>query len=84
MTKVQLTIIERLADDYAYRAEPTKSQIHDVEQVRAMIGVLAVDLVRLCPPCRELNHALNRLDEAVQWAREAIERHGHGGRTETL
>ncbi len=84
MTKAQLTIIERLADDHAYRAEPTKAQIHDVEQVRAMIGAVAVDLVRLCPPSRELNHALNRLDEAVMWAREAIERHGHGGRTETL
>ncbi len=84
MTKSQLTIIERLADDHAYRAESTKAQIHDVEQVRAAIGAVAVDLVRLCPPSRELNHALNRLDEAVMWAREAIERHGRGGRTETL
>ena len=65
MTRTQLSIIERLADDYAPQPAPSHAQVHDVEQVRAMVGVVAVDLVRICPPSRELDHALNRLDEAA-------------------
>ncbi len=79
MTKSQLTIVERVATDHGPRPTPTWAQVHDVEQVRGMIGIVAVDLVRICPASRELNIALNKLDEAVQWAREAIERHGTTG-----
>ena len=49
---------------------------HDREAVRSMLGMAALDLVRICPQSRELNHALNKLDEALYWAHAAIDRHG--------
>ena len=79
MTKAQLTIIDRVATDFGYRRSPGLDQVHDIEAVRSMVGIVAINLVRICPQSRKLNHALNKLDEAVQWAREAIERHGVSG-----
>jgi hypothetical protein len=35
-----------------------------------------MDLVLICPQSRELNHALNKLHEALFWAHAAIDRWG--------
>ena len=49
MTKAQLTIVERVANDFGYRRSPGLDQAHDIEAVRSMVGIVAVDLVRICP-----------------------------------
>ncbi len=79
MTKRQQTILDRLNRDDAYRpcpvgADPIKH--HDREAVRSILGIAKQDLVRIVPESRELNHAINKIDEAMMWAHAAIDRHG--------
>jgi hypothetical protein len=33
----------------------------------------------LLPQSREANHALNKIEEAIHWAHDAIDRHGEHG-----
>jgi hypothetical protein len=87
MTRAQLAIIDRINSDFRYRpcplgADPVTHR--DREAVRSILGIAALDLVRICPGSRELNHALNKLDEAVYWAHAAIDRHSNawGGERE--
>jgi hypothetical protein len=78
MTRAQQTIIDRINSDYRFRPCPlgANSITHNNrEAVRSVLGIAALDLVRICPGSRELNHALNKLDEAVYWAHAAIDRH---------
>jgi|GEM_PF-2014639 len=79
MTKRQQNLLDRLNDDFRFRpcppgADPVKH--HDREVVRSILGIAAMDIVRIAPESRELNHALNKIDEAVMWAQAAIDRHG--------
>lgn len=78
MSRHSDTILDRIERDYDpdCRPWPGTAQSIDAGHVRAMCGSLAADLVRICPQSRELNHALNRIDEAESWAAKAIERHG--------
>ncbi len=79
MNKSKQTILERVQQDFAIRRCPEgvdPIRHADREQVRAILGNTAIDLVRICPMSRELNHALNRLEEAVHWAHDAIDRYG--------
>lgn len=78
MTKAKQTIIDRVIKDFAFRdcpagADPDRHA--DREHVRAILGSAALDMVRICPMSRELNHALNKLYEAVHWAHDAIDRY---------
>ena len=80
MTRAKQTIIDRVNTDFRFRpcplgADPIRH--HDREAVRSVLGVAALDLVRICPPSRELNHAINKLEEAVGWAHSAIDRHSN-------
>ena len=79
MTKSKKTILDRVTKDFAFRpcpigADPERHA--DREHVRSILGGAALDLVRICPESRELNHALNRIDEALSWCHSAIDRHG--------
>jgi len=79
MTKRQLTIVDRINQDFAFRPCPSGAdpiRHHDREHVRSILGSAALDLVRIVPTSRELNHALNKIDEAVMWCHAAIDRHG--------
>lgn len=78
MTKAKRTILDRVTRDFAYRPCPfgvDENRHADREHVRSILGSAAIDLVRICPESRELNHALNRIDEAVMWCHAAIDRH---------
>jgi len=79
MTKTKRSILDRVNRDFVFRpcpigADPDRHA--DREHVRSILGSAALDLVRICPESREMNHALNRLDEAVMWCHAAIDRHG--------
>ena len=77
-TKTQQTIIDRLNKDFAFRPCPIgvdPGQHGDREHVRSILGSAAIDLARIAPQSRELNHALNHLEEAVGSAHAAIDRH---------
>jgi hypothetical protein len=79
MTKAQQTILDRINSDFAYRHCPVgvdPLRHHDREAVRGVLGNAAADMVRICPQSRELNHAINKLEEAVYWAHAAIDRYG--------
>ncbi len=79
MTKSKRTILDRVTRDFAYRSCPNGAcpdQHADREHVRSILGSAAADLVRICPESRELNHAINKLNEALHWAHDAIDRHG--------
>ncbi len=79
MTKAKQTILDRVNSDFRFRACPEGAdpvRHHDREAVRSVIGCVALDLVRICPQSRELNHALNKLEEALAWAHSAIDRYG--------
>ena len=79
MTKARQTILDRVNSDYRYRPCPVgadRFKHHDREAVRSVLGVAALDLVRICPGSRELNHAINKVEEALYWAHAAIDRHG--------
>ena len=77
-TKTQQTVIDRINKDFAFRPCPVGAdpgQHGDREHIRSILGSAAIDLVRIVPQSRELNHALNRIEEAVAWAHAAIDRH---------
>ncbi len=79
MTKAHWAILDRVTKDFAFRPCPdgaNEDRHADREHVRAILGNAALDLVRIVPQSRELNHALNRLHEVVHWAHAAIDRHG--------
>jgi hypothetical protein len=81
VTRRKQITFDRVSNDFQFRpcpagADPDKHQ--DREAVRSILGIAALDLVRIVAESRELNHALNRLDEAVMWAHAAIDRHGVG------
>jgi len=77
MSKTGDTILDRILSDYDPDARPWPgtAQADDASQVRRILGAAAADLVRICPTSRELNRALNHLDEVRMWAEAAIERH---------
>jgi len=79
MTKAQQTIIDRLNIEYAYQpcpigADPFRHAQR--ERVRSVLGIAALELVQLAPPSRELNQALNKVEESRHWAFDAIDRYG--------
>ena len=74
MTKRQQTIRERIERDFSSMALTTE-QTRRCEYIQDLLGAAAVSLLEICPESRELNGAINSLDEAVHWAREAIARH---------
>jgi hypothetical protein len=79
MTKSKKTILDRVTRDFAFRVCPAGADPDrhaDREHVRSILGSAAIDLARIVPESRELNHALNKLDEAVHWAHDAIDRYG--------
>ena len=79
MTKSKQTILDRVQSDYRHRPCPVgadRFKHHDREAVRSVLRIVALDLVRICPGSRELNYALNKLDEALYWSHAAIDRHG--------
>ena len=79
MTRAQQTILDRVHADYRCRPCPVgadRFKHHDREAVRSVLGIAALDLVRICPGSRELNRALNKLEEALYWCHAAIDRHG--------
>jgi len=86
MSKTKRTILDRVAKDFAFRPCPAGAcpDRHDArEHARSILGSAATDLVRIVPESRELNHALNKLDEAVMWCHAAIDRHGVSSPGET-
>jgi hypothetical protein len=78
VTKRQVTIRERIERDFSPHAL-TAQQRRDCVYLQALIGAVALRLTDFCPDCRELNGALNKLDEATYWAHEAIARHPRTG-----
>jgi hypothetical protein len=71
------SILDRLESDHHERPCPRGGNIvtHcDREEARSLIRDTALGLARLVPPSRELNHSLNKLDEALFWAHAAIDR----------
>ena len=52
MTRAQQTIIDRVNSDYRFRPCPLgadRFKHHDREAVRSILGIAALDLVRICP-----------------------------------
>jgi hypothetical protein len=87
MSKTQQTLLDRICKDYTYRdCPPNVDPIrhHDREAVRTVLMNAALDLVRIVPSSRELNHALNRIEEALGWAHAAIDRYGESSPAEGL
>ena len=79
MTKAEQTIMDRIHTDYRYRPCPLgadRTKHNHRESVRSILGIVALELVRTCPGSRELNHALNKIDEALYWSHAAIDKHG--------
>jgi hypothetical protein len=79
MTNTQQKILDRVTKDFRFRPCPTgadQAKHSDREAVRSVLGTAAIDLVLICPASRELNHALNRLDEAAMWCHASIDRWG--------
>lgn len=83
MTKTKQTIFDRLSNDYASRPCPSGAdpiRHHDREAVRSIVGIAALDVARVAPESRELNHALNKFEEALHWAHSAIDRYPSSAR----
>lgn len=78
MTKRQTTVRERIERDFSPHAL-TAQQRRDCEYLQAVLGAAALRLTDFCPESREMHAAINKLDEAVYWAREAIARHPNTG-----
>ncbi len=79
MTKRKQSTLDRVISDFDYQTCPAGAdpiRHHDRESVRSILGIAAQDMVRIAPECRELNHAINKLDEAVMWCHAAIDRYG--------
>jgi hypothetical protein len=65
--------------DAAFKYHPPKEgQPERYAEIRAEARLLALRLVKLCPPGRERSLALTKLEEAVMWANAAIAREGAG------
>ena len=82
MTKSKQSILDRWQHDTRFRACPEGADVvrhHDREAVRSVLAVAGEDLIRLLPQSREANHALNKIEEAIHWAHDAIDRHGEHG-----
>jgi hypothetical protein len=79
MTNTQQKILDRVTKDFQHRGCPVGAdqlRHSDRESVRSVLGTASVDLVLICPSSRELNHALNKLQEALFWAHAAIDHWG--------
>jgi hypothetical protein len=78
MSKQKLAILERWNSDTRFRPCPPgvdPVRHHDREAVRSVFSIAGNDLIRICPLSRELNHALNKVEEAIAWCHSAIDRH---------
>lgn len=64
---------------FVYHA-PRPDQVPRYEKIRDAVGCVALDLLEMCPPSRELSLALTHLEEAVMWANASIARNepNHG------
>ena len=79
MTNTQQKIVDRVTKDFEFRPCPAGAdqvKHSDRETVRTVVFTASIDLVLICPQSRELNHALNKLHEALFWAHAAIDRWG--------
>jgi len=79
MSETQQTIRDRIQKEYKRRPCPPGVDVNshaDRESIRGLVGDLSDDLILICPQSRELNHALNKLREAMHWAHDAIDRYG--------
>jgi len=79
MTNRQQKILARVNKDFQVRpgaAGVDQAKHSDREAIRSVLGTAAIDLVLICPDSRELNHALNKLHEALFWAHAAIDHWG--------
>lgn len=66
-------VVERLNNDFTYH-RPFGDQAERYEEIRLQGKMIAIILVSLCPPSRELSMALSHIDEAVMCANAAIAR----------
>jgi hypothetical protein len=78
VTKRQTTVRERIERDFSPHAL-TAQQRRDCEYLQAVLGAAALRLTDFCPESREMHAAINKLDEAVYWAHQAIARHPYAG-----
>jgi len=79
MTNRQQKILARVNKDFQVRPCPAgvdQAKHSDRESVRSVVGIASLDVVMICPQSRELNHALNKLHEALFWAHAAIDHWG--------
>jgi hypothetical protein len=79
VTNTHQEILDRITVEYAQQPCPLGSDPYrycNREQVRSALGAAALELVHLTPQSRKLDHALDKLDEAVSWCHSAIDRHG--------
>jgi len=72
--------LKRLENDHTYHPPiPELAQAERYGTIRGEIKNLAVRLLTLCPPSRELSLALTHLEEAVFCANAAIARNEKKG-----
>lgn len=71
--EVSESVLARLNRDFAHHA-PHGDQVARHAAVRYELRMLALRLVRLCPPSEEMNIALTSLQEAMFWSTAAIAR----------
>lgn len=64
---------DRLNQNFSYIA-PRSDQVPRYQIIRSTGKVFANELMRLCPPSRELSIAMTKLEEVVMWANAAIAR----------
>ena len=68
-------LMERLKNDFSYHSPKTIQTAQDHEAMRDRCLGLAILLVDHCPPGRELDNALTKMEEVMFWANAAIARH---------
>ena len=66
---------EQIENNFTYHA-PTGDQPERYVSLRNEAKALALHMVELCPPSRELSLALTNLEQAIFWANAAIARNG--------
>lgn len=64
---------KRLNNNFTYHA-PKETQPERYEMIRTEAKNFASNLMRNCPPSRELSLALTALEDAVMWANASIAR----------
>lgn len=64
--------------DFVYHP-PRPDQVPKYNEIRARVRGLALFIVDMVPPGRELSLALTKLDEAVMWANAGIARGSEHG-----